>query len=689
MEISEEHIREAEQILIGGNKFDKERIDFIRNLSTIDLLAVPGSGKTTALLAKLYCLSKHLPLNDGSGILVLSHTNAAIDEIEKNLHPFCPKLFEYPNFVGTVQGFVDKFLAIPYYTFHNKTKIHRIDDVLYAKEIEFSLSKQRNGEIAYYKNRNPNLFYNARFQLNYEGKPEIIDGTTREFIKFSTPSKWDKEGTKQEKIDNIKSFIKNTKIELLKQGVLCYDDCYFLADNYLYKYSKITNYLQKRFQYVFIDETQDLETYQIDIIDKIFYDEKSNTIIQRIGDINQAIYNSGKKVKVEADWKPRNEKYLNGSNRLTPEIAKIVNFFILAKQPNTDGNPKFVVNGLRHLDNTIKPYVILFDLHTKEQLKNKFKELIQRHNLQDTAEGKKYGFKIIGWNAKWDDDEQHDSKLRLEDMFDSYKKRIDGKKSPFDSISKYLQGFTKEKKTLKIAREAIINALTYILRIENKTYITVVRGKEVERYFTKQEIINTIQNRENSSDYEYFKEKLYEWTYGLMVQEDYSGVYESLKSFVLHEFKDWFGLSIIQEVKDFLGTGFEKIVANNLDKEDININQQEGINIEIGTVHSAKGQTHCATMYIETSFHGYETNKLKIKKTTSKTKPTVMLPNPLFGVEHNYRTEKDAYAKQALKMMYVGFSRPTHLLCFAVLKENVRDDIQKLEDAGWEIEDIT
>lgn len=111
MVIDPKHIQESEQLFIKGNTFDPERLDFINNLDTCDLLAVPGSGKTTALMAKLYCLSKHLPFEDGSGILVLAHTNAAVDEIEKKLKPHCPRLFEYPNFVGTIQGFVNKFLA--------------------------------------------------------------------------------------------------------------------------------------------------------------------------------------------------------------------------------------------------------------------------------------------------------------------------------------------------------------------------------------------------------------------------------------------------------------------------------------------------------------------------------------------------------------------------------------------------
>ena len=94
MLIDDIHIAEAERLLIGNNHFDQERLDFIKSLDSCDLLAVPGSGKTTALQAKLYCLSKLRPFSSMSGILVMSHTNVAVDEIKKKLSQSCPELFE-------------------------------------------------------------------------------------------------------------------------------------------------------------------------------------------------------------------------------------------------------------------------------------------------------------------------------------------------------------------------------------------------------------------------------------------------------------------------------------------------------------------------------------------------------------------------------------------------------------------
>jgi len=86
MRVTDDDIRYSEKILLPNDvSFNEQRKEFIKNLDTIDLQAVPGSGKTMALLAKLLILEKHLPFKDGSGILVISHTNAAINEIKRRI----------------------------------------------------------------------------------------------------------------------------------------------------------------------------------------------------------------------------------------------------------------------------------------------------------------------------------------------------------------------------------------------------------------------------------------------------------------------------------------------------------------------------------------------------------------------------------------------------------------------------
>lgn len=85
LEISDEDIAQAEKsILDVGRHFDKEeRIPIIRCMDkSINVIACPGSGKTTALLAKLSTLENHLPLEQSKGVCVLTHTNVAVNEIK-------------------------------------------------------------------------------------------------------------------------------------------------------------------------------------------------------------------------------------------------------------------------------------------------------------------------------------------------------------------------------------------------------------------------------------------------------------------------------------------------------------------------------------------------------------------------------------------------------------------------------
>lgn len=681
--IKDEHIKEAEQFLINGNEFDRmERVPFIKNLNSCDLLAVPGSGKTTALLAKLYCLSKHLPFKDGSGILVLSHTNAAVDEIEKNLKRHCPNLFEYPNFVGTIQSFINKFLANPACCLIYGSYITINDNDIYEREASkfFNSLSWKSTEPKGLKNKLFGKLNLGKDNLPFNEKEENI----RKFLQY-----FELDLSRRKIIYNESSFytysgssqpyyleLEQWKESLFKKGILNYRDSFYLSDVYLNQYSGVKEMLRNRFRYVFIDEMQDLERYQINIIEKIFLSEKSQTTIQRIGDINQSIYNSGKKVKVEADWQPRDQMFLKKSQRLTTENANIVNCFTLDRQKDDEGNVRFIVDGLRQLDTAIKPHLILFDNQTMGRLETKFKELIRIYSLQETKEAEKYGFKIIGWNAKWDDDEEHAGKLRLENIFESYKKEAKGGKDTFDSLSKYLQFFDHDKTTLEPTRKAILNSLIHILRLENKTHQTRIRGRETIRYFSKSEMVKYILNEDNNCDYELFKNKVFQWSFDLAIYRNYEAIYNSVKLFIENEFKKWFGLILTYEASTFLGDQFERIIIDNI--APIIETDEDLIKVDIGTVHSVKGQTHCATLYVETSYYEYETQKARIMESLKKEEHAFILTN-----NDNKR------GKQALKMMYVGFSRPTHLLCFACLRENIVEQIDNFRSVGWEVFDLT
>src|ERR1700680_1704052 len=91
------------------------RLEALKSTATLDVEACPGSGKTTLLVAKLAILARKWA-EARRGVCVLSHTNVARLEIEKRLGNTTAgqHLLTYPHFVGTIHGFVNEFLAVPW-----------------------------------------------------------------------------------------------------------------------------------------------------------------------------------------------------------------------------------------------------------------------------------------------------------------------------------------------------------------------------------------------------------------------------------------------------------------------------------------------------------------------------------------------------------------------------------------------
>lgn len=667
MNITDIDINEAEKTLLPKDMhFDDERRDFIKGLESCDLLAVPGSGKTTALQAKLFCMARHLPLEKDQGILILSHTNNAVNEVKKKLHAECNQLFEAPHFIGTVQDFVDKFLAIPYYEQFYKQKVHVIDGMAYEQEVErylkTSIWKLKKATLHLYK-KGFN-FTDIRIQRTKDGSLKYTRGMNDE-LSFKPVKKWIQEGTEQQKHEEIKGDLKKMKQAIMKKGILHYDDCYILADAYIRKYPFVKKTLRKRFKYVFIDETQDLKKYQLDLIDSIF--DSDECCIQRIGDKNQTIFNKPDR-DIPDQWNIRKVKYLQNSFRLTDSIAKVVNPFAVDNVAGNKSESMFTVKGKRQLENgDIPPYLILFDEYGKNKLLTTFNDLIEKYELRSTVDGKKYGFHIVGWSIRRKG-ETANGKLRLEDIFPNCEKASVRGLNSYDTLSKFLV-FGCRDYSMYECKTVIQKALVCLLRKLN------VYDSD-RKFFSKTRLENKIMLM-GEDDFNDYKLLIYQ-TSVLLFLKRFSECYTLLVSYLTGSFSRIFEISTNNQVlADFCEKDF--------DTELINAETpSEFPDIEIESVHSTKGQTHCATMYVETSFKDYESSHLfKIKKKATRKRPEVLYPNPLFQEKAEYA---QVTCKAVMHMMYVGFSRPTHLLCYASYKHNWNNKrIEKMEQLGWKI----
>ena len=685
MRIDPEHLRRAEEILINGEEFDDERREFINHLGTVDLLAVPGSGKTTALLAKLYCLAKQMPFNKNQGILVLSHTNHAIEEIEKILKPLCPQLFSYPNFIGTIQSFANKFVANQACFELYGSYIHKNDDEHFFYEADLFFRRL----IYSKKGQQPQNLKNKLLALVNAGKtvefPEA-EANVKIFLKNCSFN------LEQQKITigNQTKFkyggvtepyyieLEQWKLSLLSQGILSYKDTFDISKRYLDLAGSLDlkAILQHRFGNVFIDEMQDLDFDQVQLIENIFFTEGSQTVIQRIGDRNQAIYSSSS-LNSETVWTTRNEidperfevdLSLNNSHRLTPIIGNLVDGFVLNR------NEGYSVIGISNREQ-IPPHLLVYKDETEaNQLKEKYISLIRHFHLETDPKNIERGFHIIAWTTE---KEEGSEKWYLRKLFPEYSREIKQKREDFDCLRKYIFLFDRQKPTFEAVRKSLLNGIIRVLRIENINF-----AENPPKKFRKSTLIQLLRSKGHYY-YEPFKARLYDWCYSIVVKEEYETVFNDYYSFIINELSDLIPGFRIASSGGFINKEFDFKITEIV--EPAAVSRPGDPLIRLGSVHSVKGQTHCATMYVETDYHKSEIAKLTVFVKGTKTRPDFIGKNPLFFQEQDFSHLDKVRSNETLKMMYVGFSRPTDLLCFAVREENAEPYIEKFKEAGWNV----
>lgn len=663
MEIKSENIAKAEQLLLpDGCSFDPERVQFITRLESGDLLAVPGSGKTTALRAKLYCIAKELPMKDGRGILALSHTNVAVDELKKMLQNHCPQLFEYPNFVGTIQEFVDTFLALPYYV----QKYGHREDIIDADQYERACTNLMNkrGRITTYlsgKLKYGKDYKSIRLGYSEDGRKILRFGIEGKEVEIEAERKWLREGNAEEKVAQLIDFLFQMKEKILNWGVLHYDDCYYLAETNIREHPDIVGILRKRFAYVFVDEVQDMKGYQLKIIDKCF--NCDSVVLQRIGDPNQAIFDGFSMVNT---WESRTPTFINNSLRLTQEVASVVDHLVLDRGDNGQGGARFVVNGVRSQEPVIPRYLILYTQDTIGGLKEKFKNLIRSHHLESIDEARKYGFHIVGWNSETTGKVDH---RRLEDIFPEYHRSLSNFHVNPATLSEHIQ-LERHVGNFKESRKTVLEVFVKVARMAKQ------RPAD-GRMFTAPKLLAMM--NENAQAKQQFKEELLECTKKLS-EGAWSDAYTIIRETTTKWLNDFFQQQPNDTVKAYYEDAFVPLIP------DVEEHDTDDITISIGTVHSVKGMTHCATMYVETSYNNkYESEYMIDDKTTGRGKNKVWTVTSPF-LMHDLQP-KNKNAAMAKRMLYVGFSRPTHLLCYASDKRLWKDDVlQLMKNAGWRVE---
>jgi DNA helicase II / ATP-dependent DNA helicase PcrA len=623
--ITDDDIDKAQRILLKeGETFDEERRTVIKCIESKDVQACPGSGKTTALLAKLLIISNKLPLEGNKGICVLTHTNVAIDEIRTRMELSAERLFGYPNHFGTIQSFVDKFLTTPAYIhlFHRRPTIINNDWYNLRLYNQFKFLK-KEAKIWCYKRKG----YPYSISFDIEGTT-LKEGISGETLNLDLENKEEK---------NIYDSIYEMKKAVMVSGILSYDDAYTLAYKHINLYPKIGNLLNERFPLVFIDEMQDSDNHQVKLLNKIFDPQK--IIIQRIGDYNQAIYNTARDYIAWDIRKPTLD--ISGSKRFSNHIAKIISPIAL--------EPQLLVGNDR-IQN-ISPKIIAFADDKIVQVIPKFGEIIMRCNLH--REQKKV-FKAIGWRGK-----PHEKYHTIGSYWPKYKNEVQKRKSEYSNLWNYLvpqSDTTISIEGASIYREPILNAFVKLLRLLG---ITDSRGY----YFNLIRFLRYIADRDPIF-YNKINLQITIWCKKIHSRID---IKEEVKTFIETDIKDLFNITSLQLAEKFLTDNTPEPQTETLYTESNQYVYNDDVKIVVSTIHGVKGETHTATFYLETFYFDYD---------------ILRIINYLKG---NHTIPTKAHTIENLKMSYVAMSRPSHLLCIAVHKHHIIGHEEGLIRAGWEL----
>ena len=297
--ITDEEIEKAYELLFNKKvDFDIEREKVIKSMESYYIESVPGSGKTTTLVIKLLILVDKL--NKGNyekGICVLTHTNVGINIIKKKLGKKGDILFNYPNFVGTLQSFIDTYLAIPCYKEKFKKQVILIDDDYSDKYVNVN-------KLKWYLEKNNIELKN----VYYDFRKEIFVGTK----------------LKDKNKDSYKSLYSR-----IEKGILKYSEAIQLGKIYLDKHPILKKYFSERFSLVLVDEMQDTKEMAFEILENLF--DKEKTVVQYTGDSSQNINNGTK------NWNKGVFKYnMNSSKRFGANIAEFLN--IIKNDDKIKGN---------------------------------------------------------------------------------------------------------------------------------------------------------------------------------------------------------------------------------------------------------------------------------------------------------------------------------------------------------------
>lgn len=624
--LTEERLRE----LAGDLTLDdRGQLGYLMATDSLDVQAAPGSGKTTLTALKLCAIARGwLPVHQG--VCVLSHTNVAKDQIRHRLEqdPHGRVLLRPPHFVGTIQSFVDTFLALPYARGRGYP-VRFIDDETYAVEALRRFDNwNRYGALRGYLSRRKNgreLIETATFAL-VEGELLVMPA--------SGPFPSGPTTASHQQYESLKRV-------MAEDGYYKFSDMYAFAGHLLAEHPDFVPAVAKRFPWVIVDEMQDTSAEQQHLISVLFASQ--DVVVQRIGDVNQRIFGEEEDTSF-----PSNPLELPVSRRFGPWIAEVVSALAMRR-------PQQVVGRTDGPDG--HRMVVVFDEASATEVLPRF---VREAERLLPAIGRSEPLTAVAGRTGESQARDFPRTLQsyLGDEFPMLAYRRPSRAQTLVEVTRTAQAVAASGRQAD-AVEMIWGSLAVLADAHGveppSGRLTATRLRRMLRSDpsmnleseTRELARHLLEEASTASeaDWQRVLDRVSRW--GLLQGAEPSAESDTYCAYAAPT-----------------GAGDARHPTRTLDAGDLTV----------GTIHSVKGETHAGTLMLECRdkngkvFDVVEALKLITGRVTPE--------------------ELSQSAVDACQLAFVALSRPRFLIAFAVLDEHAEPYLDDLEDAGWELVDV-
>ncbi|WP_424191180.1 UvrD-helicase domain-containing protein [Ampullimonas aquatilis] len=642
---------------------DVPRQEFLKSLATVDVSACPGSGKTTLVVAKLAILARKWTSNT-RGICVLSHTNVAREEIEHRLGStdVGQRLLSYPHFIDTIHGFVNRFLATPW-LLSAGYRVAAIDNDLTTR-----VRRRHLGEKDY-----------RRLNSYLEKKFRSFDGLRIGTADFAAPLA-DGAFPDGPHTDMYKLAASALRYAA-EQGYFCYDEIFVLGEALLTQQPALPSILQQRFPFVLIDEMQDTSEQQNNFLRRLFPRASNAVCVQRVGDPNQAIFEGGIQPVVDAFPDPANCLGIADSFRFDTSIAALATpFAYLPVQPaglNGIRVTDVPGQGLPHTifvfpDNDTSAVLDAFGRHVLATLPP---ALIETSAI--TAIGAVHKlFEDVG------SDHKHYPKT-VAHYWAGYQPGASRQAYRPRTLAEYIlaaQAVAQSGGPLYQCVDSVAFGMTHLANLLAGTTQLKARRRQHLQIEDRLSIADEARAIYRSVLTRFLTDR------EALTRTSWITLCPSLK---LLGATLGGGDASSAAANDFLAWRETMHLPQHTDQYQVNAATPNSyrcshggasVDIQLSSIHVAKGQTHSATLVLETFYLSHFLHGL--------------MPWLLGKHQNGTRCTTDK-AAQRLLQMYVAMTRPTHLLCLALRKGSLgtgnaySSNQEKLIASGWRIQHLS